>query len=149
VLAIVARALFVIGEARIDSFLAALRAEPQNPLYSGPALAVAGVVLWAILWTVTGARRALWFGSFRDGRLITRDLVKIVAGAGIYAVMWNPPASWPASMLALIAAARASPYARFAVEALVIWLTVTGAVKLVLVVWRRISHAPDQNRLWA
>lgn len=144
VLAICALALDNLGAARIDAFLTALRAAPESPWHFGPALAVAGVVGWGVLWTVTGARRAFWFASFRDGRIITRALVKIASGVGVYAVLWNPPASWSPDVLAWIAVARNTAGGRFVIEALVLWLTVTGLVKLVLVFARRISRAREQ-----
>jgi hypothetical protein len=144
VLAIVALALHGVGAARIDAFLTGLRTAPENPWYFIPALAIAGLVGWGLLWTVTGARRAFWFASFRDGRLITRALVKIASGVGVYAVLWNPPAGWSPDVLAWIATARNTAGGRFVIEALVLWLTVTGLAKMVLVFARRISRAREQ-----
>jgi hypothetical protein len=144
VLAIVALALVRIGGDAINSFIGGLIEAPENPWNFAPALLLAGLVLWGLLWFVTGARRALWFASFRDGRLITRAVCKMIFGAAVYAVAWRPPSSWPPDVLAWIAWARALPSARFAIEALVIWLTVTGLVKFLLVMWRRISRAREQ-----
>jgi hypothetical protein len=141
VLAIVGLGLFMAGAAEINGFLGALIAAPSDWKYAGAAAAVALAVLWGGLWFVTGARRSLAYGGFRDSRIITRAVAKIAFGGVVWLLWNNPPASWPPDLLQWIGAARALPYSRFAIEAVIAWLVVTGFVKLVLVVWARISRA--------
>jgi hypothetical protein len=139
ILALFGLGLWTVGAAQIDAFLSALRAAPDDWQYAGGALAFAAVALWGVVWFISGARRSLAFAGFRDSRLITRATMKIGAAAAVW-MIWNyPPASWWAWAYWL----RAVPYSGAAVLAVVIWLGVTGLVKLVLVLWARYSAARD------
>lgn len=128
VLAFAGLLLYAAGAPAIVHFLAALRAAPDDPWHLFPALASAGVVLWGLLWVVSGARRSLAFAG-RDSRYLTRAVVKIALGVGVWLAFWHPPASWAAS----IGAARSVPFSDVAVAGVVAWLTITGLTKFLLV----------------
>jgi hypothetical protein len=132
VLVIVALALYAVGVPEVIRFIDALRAAPADPWHFLPALAVAGVVLWGVLWLASGARRSLTYKG-RDSRLLTRAGVKILFGGAVWSVLWHPPASWAPDVLLWIAVARSVPYSRFALVALIAWLTVTGCTRFLLV----------------
>jgi hypothetical protein len=90
----------------------------------GALLAVAAVVA-GLLWFFSGARRSLAWAGFRDSRLIARAVVKIGFGAALWWAVWYPPVSWP----------------RVCIDAAIVWLLVTGATKLLLVVVPRFGSA--------
>jgi hypothetical protein len=106
----------------------------------GALLAVAWAVA-GLLWFFSGARRSLAWAGFRDSRLIMRAVVKIGFGAALWWAVWYPPASWPRDVLLWMAYARAMPISRVCIDAAVVWLVVTGAVKLLLVVVPRFASA--------
>jgi hypothetical protein len=128
VLAVVALALWFVGWPRIDAFLTAFRAAPDSPLHLAVVAGVAGVVLWGVLWLVTGARRSLQFAG-RDSRVITRAALKISVGVGVWMIWNNPPASWWPWVVLL----HEVPYSAAVVAVLCGWLAVTGAAKMLLV----------------
>lgn len=128
VLALAGLLLYTAGAPVITRFLAALRAAPDDPWHLFPALAFAGVVLWGLLWLVSGARRSLAFAG-RDSRYLTRAVVKIALGVGLWLAFWHPPLSWSVS----IGAVRSVPFSAVAVVGVVAWLTVTGLTKFLLV----------------
>jgi hypothetical protein len=133
VLAICGLAAATVGAAAINRFIGELIAAPDDPWHFGPALAVAGLVLWGLLWFVSGAKRSLGYAGFRDSRFITRAILKVALGAAVWWVFRNPPPSWSPDVLEWIAWARASTYARLAIDAVIIWLVVTGLVRFLLV----------------
>jgi hypothetical protein len=106
----------------------------------GALLAVAWAVA-GLLWFLSGARRALAWAGFHDSRLITRALVKIGFGAALWWAVWYPPMSWPRDVLLWMAYARAMPISRVCIEAMIIWLLVTGTTKLLFVVMPRFGSA--------
>jgi hypothetical protein len=140
VLAICALLLNTIGAAAAEEFADALQAS-SDLRYWIPALLFAGAVLWGATWFLSGVNRSLAYAGFRDSRLINRALVKIAAGGGLYWLIWHPPASWWLSARASLAVARSLTWPCFMIEAVMLWLIVTGAVKLLLLLWQRRSLA--------
>jgi len=139
VLALCGLGLSTVGMAQIDEFVTALRAAPDDWKYAGGALAFAAVILWGVVWFVSGARRSLAWAGFRDSRLITRAMLKIGAAAAVWMIWHNPPLDW----VWVYWLREVVPYSGPAVMVLVLWLGVTGAVKLVLVLWARHLAARD------
>jgi hypothetical protein len=119
-------ALRQIWRWQLSDFTAALQA--GDPWHWVPALLLLLVVTWAVVWVMTGTRRALRAGAERDSRIMTRSLLRIAAGLAVVLIVWNPPTQW-AGLAALL---RSVPYAQWAVIAVAAWLGVTGLVKFAL-----------------
>jgi hypothetical protein len=79
----------------------------------------------------TGANKALRSAGEREVRLVSWALLRIGLGAALWWVFWHPPADW----LHWILIARALPYSDIAVTVPALWLAVTGAMRLGLIVW--------------
>jgi hypothetical protein len=140
VLALCALALWSVGAAQIDACLTALqRGGPDDWQYAGGAVAFGAVLVFGLLYFISGVRRSLAFAGFRDSRLITRAVAKIAFAAAVW-MIWNKP---PASLSAVAVVHLVVPYSGDAVMAVVLWLGVTGSVKLVLVLWARYSAARE------
>jgi hypothetical protein len=119
-------ALRQIWRWQLSDFIGALQA--GDPLTWVPALLLLLVITWAVLWVMTGIRRSLAFGAERDSRVITRSVLKILAGAALVLVLFRPPQQYAGA----IAFVRSVPYLPFAVMALAGWLAATGAMKFSL-----------------
>jgi hypothetical protein len=126
--------MWLAGSARIQRGIDALSTWPNDLDHGVPAIAFLLVVAWGLLWFTTGTRRALAFGQERDARLITRALAKIATGLAIAILLWGPPRAWPHVIPAM-------PLT-WPVLALVVWLTVTGTTKFLLVARGRRSPRP-------
>jgi hypothetical protein len=111
---------------QFSDFTDALQA--GDPWHWVPALLVLLVVTWAVLWVMTGTRRALRAGAERDSRVMTRSLLKILAGLALVLIVCKPPDAWagPVELLWSV------PYAPWAVIAVAAWLVVTGLVKFII-----------------
>jgi hypothetical protein len=125
---------------QLSDLIGALRA--GDPLHWVPALLLLLVVTWGVLWVMTGVRRSIAFGAERDSRIITRAVLKILAGAALVLVLFKPPAQYAGA----IEFVRAVPYLPFAVLALAAWLSATGAVKFSLTLkGRRRPRQPPET----
>src|SRR5271155_2721521 len=125
--------LWMMGPAEIRAFVMALWASPYDWTQCVPALVFAGFCWVGAGWFFSGARRAWQFAGFRDSRCIMRALVKISLGVGVWWVFAMPPAAWSPDVRAWVAVLWLFPYTGPVVEALVIWLLVTGGTKFLLV----------------
>ena len=97
-----------------------------DPLHWVPALLLLLVITWAVLWVMTGVRRSLAFGAERDSRIITRSVLKVLAGALLVLFLFKPPQQYAGA----VEFVRSVPYLPFAVMAVAGWLAATGAMKL-------------------
>ena len=128
VLVVAGIALRQVWRWQLSDFTDALQA--GDPLHWVPALLLLLVVTWAVLWVMTGTRRALRAGAERDSRIMTRSVVKILAGLAVVFIVCEPPAEY-AGLVALLWSV---PYLAYSVMALAAWLAVTGLVKFALAV---------------
>lgn len=119
-------ALRYVWRWQLSDFTSALQG--GNAWHWVPALLLLLVLTWAVLWVMTGTRRALRAGAERDSRVMTRAVVKILAGAAVVFIVCKPPAQY-AGLVALLWSV---PYLPYAVMALAAWLAVTGLVKFAL-----------------
>jgi hypothetical protein len=119
-------ALRQIWRWQLGDVIAALQA--GDPLHWVPALALLLVVTLALMWVMTGVRRSLRASAERDGRIITRSVLKIAAGAGVVLLLWKPPLQY-AGASALVWSVPVLPYG---VTAFAAWLATTGLMKFAL-----------------
>jgi hypothetical protein len=126
VLVIAAIALRQVWRWQMSDLIDALQA--GDPLHWVPALLLLLVVTWAVLWVMTGTRRALRAGAERDSRIMTGGLIKILAGAALAFIVTKPPAQY-AGPVALLWSVPVLPYAVLAIAA---WLVATGLMKFAL-----------------
>lgn len=95
-------------------------------------VAVAGVAGVALLMFFTGANKALRSAGERETRLIAWALFRVGLGAALWWVFHHPPpdvAVWVFLARALV------PYSEMIVMVLALWLGVTGATRLPLILW--------------
>jgi hypothetical protein len=140
-LALAVLSVWLAGWAQAMQFMLSAPGASADWLHRAVALLAVAFVVASLLWFFSGARRSLAWAGFHDSRLITRALVKIAFGAALWWAVWYPPASWPRDVLAWIAWARDMPISRVCIEAVIVWLVVTGATKFLLVVWPRFGTA--------
>jgi hypothetical protein len=134
-LALAVLAVWWAGPAVAWRFIAGAPDASADWLHRFCALAAVAWVAGGLLWFVSGARRSLTRAGVRDSRLIARALVKMVFGAALWWAVWYAPASWPGDVLKWIGFARAMPISCICIEAATVWLLVTGATKLLLILW--------------
>jgi hypothetical protein len=137
VLVIAGIALRQVWRWQLSDFTAALQA--GDPLHWVPASLLLLVVTLALMWVMTGTRRALRAGAERDSRVMTRSLVKILAGLAVVFVVWKPPAQYAG----LAAWLWSVPYLPYAVIAFASWLAVTGATKFLIAAKGRRKPRPS------
>jgi hypothetical protein len=117
----------------------AVQGFPADWLYWIPALIFGLVVSTAAVWLLSGVNRSLTYSGFRDSRLLKRALLKLGCGGGLVVAFWYP--HWGPEITALLVVLRLDPYTGPFVVGLVVWLLVTAAVRLVLVLWQRRTDA--------
>jgi hypothetical protein len=121
---------------QLSDFIGALQA--GDPLHWVPALLLLLVITWAVLWVMSGVRRSLAFGAERDSRIITRSVLKILAGAALVLVLFRPPQQYAGA----VEFVRSVPYLPFAVLAVAGWLAATGLMKFSLAIKGRRKPRP-------
>jgi hypothetical protein len=119
---------------QLSDFIGALQA--GDPLHWVPALLLLLVITWAVLWVMTGVRRAS--GAGRDSRIITRSVLKILTGGALVLFLFKPPQQYAGA----IEFVRSVPYLPFVVIAVAAWLAATGVVKLLMQLGGRRAALP-------
>src|SRR5271166_4154051 len=141
-LALASLAVWIVGPAEFLRFMRdAPSAFPDDWIHWLPALAFVAAVGWGFLWLVSGARRSLAWAGYRDSRFLTRAIVKIAIGGGLWLAFWNPSSSWSRDAVAWLTFARMMPTTGGCLMALIAWLIVTGCTKFLLVMWPRFVSA--------
>jgi len=133
-----------VGPTAFGEFLRnAVQGFPAEWMYWIPALIFAGFVRIGAVWFLSGANRSLTYAGFRDSRLLSRAIIKLGFGVFLVIAFWYPPAGWPPYFAAWLILLRLFEYTGPVVVGLVVWLLVTGSVRLVLVLWQRRSRARE------
>jgi hypothetical protein len=83
---------------------------------------------------VTGWRKALRSAGERDGRSIAWALFRLGLGGGLWRLFDHPPAA-VAQWVGLARALVPYPYCEIIVAVPALWLVVTGAVRLAVMLW--------------
>jgi hypothetical protein len=119
-------ALRQIWRWQLGDVISALQA--GDPWHWVPAGGLLLVVTLALMWVMTGVRRSLRASAERDGRVITRSLLKIAAGAAVVLLLMRPPMQYAGAS----AFVWSVPYLPYAVLAVAAWLATTGMMKFAL-----------------